>query len=62
MLARSEPEASPSIAFTATEIGLLDRLVQGTGNQRAIPGTLRFYLIKLARLVDSKRCSGGTFF
>lgn len=50
MLARREPEAPPSIAFTDTEIGLLDRLVRDAGNQRATPGTLGFYLIKLARL------------
>lgn len=50
MLARSEPEAPPSIAFTAIEIGLLDRLVRDAGNQRTKPGTLGFYLIKLARL------------
>ncbi|WP_245278129.1 IS4 family transposase [Methylosinus sp. PW1] len=50
MLARAEPEASPSIAFTDKEIALLDRLVGDVGNRRAEHGTLSFYLIKLARL------------
>ena len=50
MLARAEPDASPSLAFTENEIGLLDRLVSDAGNRRAKHGTLSFYLIKLARL------------
>ena len=44
------PEASPKIALTDTEIALLDELVSDTGNRRCRPGTLAFYLIKLARL------------
>ena len=50
MLARAEPDASPSLAFTENEIGLLDRLVSDAGNRGAKHGTLSFYLIKLARL------------
>ena len=50
MLARAEPDASPSVAFTENEIALLDRLVSDAGNRRAKHGTLSFYLIKLARL------------
>ena len=50
MLARAEPEASPSVAFTEKEIALLDQLVGDAGNRRAKHGTLSFYLIKLARL------------
>jgi hypothetical protein len=50
MLARAEPEASPSVAFTENEIALLDRLVSDAGSRRAKHGTLSFYLIKLARL------------
>jgi hypothetical protein len=50
MLARAEPEISPSVAFTEHEIALLDQLVNDAGNRRATRGTLSFYLIKLARL------------
>jgi len=50
MLARAEPEASSSLAFTPNEIALLDRLVRDAGNRRAKRGTINFYLIKLARL------------
>ncbi len=50
MLARAEPDASPSLAFTENEIGLLDQLVSDAGNRGAKHGTLSFYLIKLARL------------
>jgi hypothetical protein len=50
MLARTSPEAPPSIAFTDNEIGLLDSLVSDAGSRRTKPGTLGFYLIKLARL------------
>ncbi len=38
MLARAEPEASPSIAFTDNEIALLDRLLSDAGNRRAKHG------------------------
>lgn len=50
MLARAEPEAPPSIAFTEKEITLLDRPVGNAANRRAEHRTLSFYLIKLARL------------
>lgn len=50
MLARAEPQASPSIAFTENEVALLDLLISDTGNRQAKQGTLSFYLIKLARL------------
>lgn len=50
MLNRIVPEASPKVALTDTEITLLDELVSDTGNRRRRPGTLSFYLTKLARL------------
>jgi hypothetical protein len=48
MLNRSAPDAPPTLALTATEIGVLDRLVNGKpkGRQK----TLSHYLIKIARL------------
>ncbi|MGB5085395.1 MAG: IS4 family transposase [Methylocystis silviterrae] len=50
MLARAEPQASPSIALTDCEITLLDKLVSNAGNRKCKAGTLSFYLVKLARL------------
>ncbi|MFD3264377.1 IS4 family transposase [Phenylobacterium ferrooxidans] len=50
MLARTSPEAPPTVALTDTEIVLLDRLVSDAGNRKTPPGTLIFYLTKLARL------------
>ncbi|MET3473634.1 hypothetical protein ABIC78_004189 [Novosphingobium sp. 1529] len=50
MAARADPEASPTVAFTASEIIILDQLVAETGNRNAKPATLELYLIKLARL------------
>jgi hypothetical protein len=50
MLARTAPEASPSIAFTDNEIVLLDQLVGDVGNRQVKPGTLVLYITKLARL------------
>mgnify|MGYP001294785579 CR=1 FL=1 len=50
MLNRTAPDAPPETALTATEIGLLDRLISDTGNRRCRTGTLSFYLTKLARL------------
>ena len=50
MMARAAPDADPTIAFTAMEISILDRLVTDRGNRRAKPGTPQLYLIKLSRL------------
>jgi hypothetical protein len=50
MLNRTAPDASPRMALTDTEIALLDHLVRDVGNRRCRPGTLTFYLTKLARL------------
>lgn len=50
MLNRTAPEAAPTTALTRTEIALLDQLVRDTSNRRCTPGTLAFYLTKLARL------------
>jgi hypothetical protein len=49
MLNRTAAEASPTIALTETETGLLDKLIAGTGNRRCHSGTLACYRIKLAR-------------
>lgn len=48
MLNRSAPDAPPTLALTATEIGVLDRLVND--NPKARQKTLSHYLIKIARL------------
>jgi hypothetical protein len=50
MLSRTSPDTPPTAALTNTEIILLDRLVSDAGNRKAPPGTLVFYLTKLARL------------
>jgi len=50
MMARTAPEAPATIAMTATEITILDRVVSNTGNRGAPLGTLKLYLTKLARL------------
>jgi hypothetical protein len=50
MLNRAAPNAEPDTALASIEIGLLDQLVADTGNRRCRPGTLSFYLTKLARL------------
>ncbi len=50
MLNRLAPDASPTMALTDSEIALLDQLVGDSGNRRYKPGTLSFYLTKLARL------------
>ena len=50
MLNRTAPDAAPTMALTTAEIGLLDQLVPDAGNRRCRPGTLSFYLTKLARL------------
>jgi len=50
MMARTAPDAPPTIALTSLEITILDRLVANSGNRGTKPGTLQFYLTKLARL------------
>lgn len=50
MLNRTAAGASPKIAFTDTEIALLDQLVRGAGGRCCQPATIAFYLVKLARL------------
>lgn len=50
MVARADPEADPAIAFTTTEIAILDQVIVNNGNRCAKPATLEMYLIKLARL------------
>jgi len=50
MLTRAAPNALPTVALALIEMRLLDELVDGAGNRRCRPGTLSFYLIKLARL------------
>ena len=50
MLNRAAPDAAPTTALTASEISLLDQLVVDAGNRRCRPGTLSYYLTKLARL------------
>jgi hypothetical protein len=49
MMNRSVPAASPTLAFTAQEIHLLDQLVKDKTTQRQ-PKSLSAYLLKLARL------------
>ena len=44
MVARADPEADPTVAFTAKEITILDRLIADSGNRGAKPRTLQFYL------------------
>lgn len=48
MLNRSVPDASPTLALTEVEIGLLDQLVKDRNRPRR--KTLAHYLIKIARL------------
>ena len=50
MLNQTDPDVLPKMALTGTEIALLDQLVSDAGNRRCRPGTLAFYLTKLARL------------
>ncbi len=50
MMNRSLPAASPTLAFTALEIHLLDRLVKDKGTRRTQRKSLATYLTKLARL------------
>ena len=50
MMARTAPKAPATIAMTAAEISILDRVFSNTGNRGAPLGTLKLYLTKLARL------------
>ena len=50
MLNRAAPDAAPTTALTASEISLLDQLMVDAGSRRCRPGTLSYYLTKLARL------------
>ncbi|MHC2303210.1 hypothetical protein [Rhizobium mongolense] len=50
MLARTAPETPPTAALTEQEIEILDQMVSNAGNRQATPGSLNFYLTKLARL------------
>jgi Transposase DNA-binding len=50
MIARTAPQAQPTLALTKPEISILDRLVSDVGNRATTPKTLAFYLTKLARL------------
>lgn len=50
MLNRMAPDAAPGTALTPLEISLLDRTISDIGNRKCLPGTLAFYLTKLARL------------
>jgi hypothetical protein len=50
MLNRTRPEASPKMAFTPTEIYLLDQLVSDPPRAAASANPLPLYLTKLARL------------
>jgi len=50
MLNRSNPDASPAVALTAAEIGLLDHLVKDRDQKPRRQRTLSHYLTKIARL------------
>ncbi len=50
MMNRAEPEASPEVALTPTEIYLLDQLVADPCRGSPIENSLSIYLTKLARL------------
>ena len=50
MIARTEPDAEPTLALTSSEIRILDGVVADTGNRGARPGTVQLYMTKLARL------------
>jgi hypothetical protein len=50
MIARTAPQAHPTLALAKPEITILDQLVSNSGNRRTAPRTLGFYLTKLARL------------
>ena len=46
----SIPDEPPEVAFTSSEIEVLDKLVSDAGNRRCPAATLAYYIIKLARL------------
>ena len=50
MINRSTPKASPSVALTKTEIGLLDQLINDKRKTSPHGKRLGTYLIKIARL------------
>jgi hypothetical protein len=50
MISRAAPCASPRLAITGEEIALLDRLMPDKGQPPPGAKTLRFYLVKVARL------------
>ena len=50
MIARTAPQAHPTLALTTSEITILDQLVSNSGNRGTPPRSLSFYLTKLARL------------
>lgn len=49
MLGRTASAVRPALILTRQEITLLDRVVAGSAGRNTQPGTLGFYLIKLAR-------------
>jgi hypothetical protein len=50
MMNRAVPDASPTLAFTALEIHLLDQLAKAKDMQRPQTKSISTYLIKIARL------------
>jgi hypothetical protein len=50
MIARAAPDEPPEVAFTSSEIEVLDELVSDAGNRRCLAATLAYYITKLARL------------
>jgi len=50
MLNRTVLHAPPTIALSQTEMSLLDRLISNIRGRRCTPGTLAYYITKLARL------------
>ena len=50
MMNRAVPDASPTLAFTALEIRLLDQLASVKGMQRPQTKSISAYLIRIARL------------
>jgi hypothetical protein len=50
MIARAAPDEPPEVAFTSSEIEVLDELVSDAGNRRCLAATLAYYITKLSRL------------